>query len=90
MVYVAPGGDPEQDACLIKIGVNYWIEGGEAASRDSPGEEAYVDWDEVVNLATDENIAQYLDDVQIEEIEAACWQNHEHKVQRGHYEPDYY
>ena len=77
------------DSCwYVLVGVNYWIEGGEAPSRDSPGEEAFIDWDEVIDLETGQDIASELDEEDMKKIEEACWANYEHRVQHGYFESD--
>jgi hypothetical protein len=81
------GVDPD-DREAIKVGVNYWVEGGEKPSFDSPGIEDQVEWDEVIDLKTGENISRKLNDDQIDEINAAAWEDHERKVQSGQYDRD--
>lgn len=59
----------------INLEVNYGIDWGCAATRDDPGEPAYVDYLEV--LLGDHDITALLSEGVIREIEEACFKDAE-------------
>lgn len=57
----------------IELEVNYGINWGYAATREEPGEPAYVDYLEV--LLADHDITSLLSNAVLREIEEACFED---------------
>ena len=68
----------------IELEVNYGINWGYAATREEPGEPAYVDYLEV--LLADHDITSLLSNAVLREIEEACFKDAE-AAKREDFEP---